>query len=315
GLDVLMETKTHSAHPNPSAAKRDVRSARKGIFRKEGEYWTIGYGANVFRLKDSKGLAYLAYLLRNPGTEFHALDVIGGIAVHSQEDQTKLSIPGLAHGDEHLDRAGMHIGNLSDAGEMLDEQAKAAYRRRLSELREELEQAKELGNVERAEQAEKEMDALVRELSSAVGLGGRNRRAASASERARQSVSKTIKAVLERIAQSDATLGDIFSRCIQTGVFCSYQPHPDFPIAGEFAETIPEPAEQPISTGDPVPARADHRQSPPALLDVSLFSLAERTAFVGREAERVAIRAIIDRALNGHGSLVMLRGEPGVGKT
>ena len=145
-----METKTHSAHPNPSVEKRDVRSARKGIFRKEGEYWTIGYGANVFRLKDSKGLAYLAYLLRNPGGEFHALDVVGGIAVRSQEDQTNLSIPGLPQGDE----VGITIGSQGDAGEMLDEQAKAAYRRRLSVLREELEEAKELGKVERAEQAE-----------------------------------------------------------------------------------------------------------------------------------------------------------------
>lgn len=51
-------------HPNSSAAKRNLRSARKGIFRKEDEYWTIGYGANVFRFKDSNRLAYLAYLLR-----------------------------------------------------------------------------------------------------------------------------------------------------------------------------------------------------------------------------------------------------------
>ena len=68
-----------------------------------------------------------------------------------------------------------------------------------------------------------------------MGLGGRNRRAASASERARQSITKTIKSVVERIAQSDAALGDIFSRCIKTGTFCSYQPDPDFPIAWEFA--------------------------------------------------------------------------------
>jgi hypothetical protein len=127
-----METKTHSAYPSPSVANLDVPSARKGIFRKEGEYWTIGYGGHLFRLKDSKGLAYLAYLLRNPGTGFHALDVIGGIAVHSQEDQTNLSIPGLPRGDE----AGITIGSQGDAAEMLDEQAKAAYRRRLSELRE-----------------------------------------------------------------------------------------------------------------------------------------------------------------------------------
>jgi hypothetical protein len=36
----------------------------------------------------------------------------------------------------YLEKAGIHIGSLGDAGEMLDDQAKVAYRRRLSELRE-----------------------------------------------------------------------------------------------------------------------------------------------------------------------------------
>jgi predicted ATPase len=36
---------------------------------------------------------------------------------------------------------------------------------------------------------------------------------------------------------------------------------------------------------------------------------------VGRESERSTIRAAIDRALTGHGSVVMLAGGPGVGKT
>ena len=52
-----METKTHSAHPNPSVAKRDVRSARKGIFRKEGEYWTVGYALMSFVSRTRRGSA------------------------------------------------------------------------------------------------------------------------------------------------------------------------------------------------------------------------------------------------------------------
>ena len=284
------------------------------MFRKEGEYWTVGCGGKAFRLKDTKGLGYLAHLLRHPAAEFHVLD-LAGIASRRDEDETSQSVQGLARSDEDLEKAGIHIGSLGDAGEMLDEQAKVAYRRRLSDLREELEEAKELGNVERAEQAEQDIDALTRELSRAVGLGGRNRRAASASERARQSISKTIKSVLERIAQSDATLGDFFSRCIKTGYFCSYQPDPDFPIAWEFAATAIEPADQPTSIGDPAPARSDHPLAAPVVLDVSPFSRAERTTFVGREPERGAIRAAIDRALSGHGSLVMLDGGPGVGKS
>ena len=170
-------------------------------------------------------------------------------------------------------RAGMRIskrrGSISAVWVMRarcsTSKPRSLIRRRLSELREELEEAKELGNVERAEQAEQEIDALTKELSRAVGLGGRNRRAASASERARQSITKSIKSVLERIAQSDAALGDILSRCIRTGNFCSYQPDPDFPIAWEFAATDAdstiEPAVQPTASGDPAPAHADHPQT------------------------------------------------------
>ena len=153
-----------------------------------------------------------------------------------------------------------------------------------------------------------------------MGLGGRNRKAASASERARQSITKTIKAVLERIAQSDAALGDILSRCIRTGTFCSYQPDPDFPIAWEFAATDAiRPSSQreqpPAQVAIPLQRVPIIAQASPVVLEVSPFSLAERTAFVGRETERSAIRAAIDRALSGHGSLVMLWGGPGVGKT
>ena len=292
-----------------------VRSAQKGIFRKEGEYWTVGYGGKSFRLKDTKGLGYLAHLLRYPAVEFHVLDLVGGIAGQHEEDEITQLARGLPHRDDDLEKAGIHVGSLGDAGEMLDDQAKAAYRRRLSELREELEEAKDLGNVERAERAKQEIDTLTKELSRAVGLGGRNRRAASASERARQSVTKTIKAVLDRIAQSDDGLGDVLSRCIKTGTFCSYQPEPHFPIAWEFGASTIEPTEQPHSSGDTEPIRFERPRSSAAVLEVSPFSLAERTAFVGRETERSAIRAAIDRALSGHGSLVMLGGGPGAGKT
>jgi hypothetical protein len=145
------------------------------------------------------------------------LDLFGGIGGQREEDGTSQSVQGLPQGEEDLKKAGIQITRLGDAGEMLDEQAKIAYRRRLSELREELEGAKEAGNIERVAKAEDEIDALTREISRAVGLGGRNRRAASASERARQTITKAIRSVVERISQSDVQLADILSRCIRTG--------------------------------------------------------------------------------------------------
>jgi tetratricopeptide (TPR) repeat protein len=313
-----MPRETRSARPgltDVGDAGRSVRAVQKGVFRKEGEHWTVGCGGKSFRLKDSKGLGYLGHLLRHPGAEFHVLDLAGGIAGQRDDDETGLSARGLPRGEEDLENAGTRIGSLGEAGEMLDDQAKSAYRRRLSDLREELEEAKCAGNVERAEQAEEEIDALTRELSRAVGLGGPNRRAISASERARQSISKTIKSVVDRIEQSDVALADILSRCIRTGTFCSYQPDPDFPIAWEFGESAIEPDPQPASSGDTASVRIDRPVISPAVLEVSPFSPAERTAFVGRESEGSAIRAVIDRMRAGHGSIVMLWDGPGVGKT
>ena len=49
-----------------------------GVFRREGEYWTIIYEAVVVRLRDSKGLGYLAQLLARPGDRIPAADLTAG---------------------------------------------------------------------------------------------------------------------------------------------------------------------------------------------------------------------------------------------
>jgi hypothetical protein len=66
----------------------------------------------------------------------------------------------------------------------MDAEAKAVYSRRLEQLREELEGAKEFRNNEQIAKAEDEIDAISRDLSRAIGRGGRHRRAGSASKRA-----------------------------------------------------------------------------------------------------------------------------------
>jgi hypothetical protein len=250
--------------------------SQKGVFCKEGEYWTVAIGEQAVRLKDSKGLEYIADLLRHPGVEFHATDLAGGIAVRSAEEDGR---PQFGHHAD-FERVGVHIGNLGDAGELIDEQAKRAYRRRLSELREELEEAKALGKVERAKQSEEEIEAITMELSRAVGLGGRNRRAASVSERARQAVTKAIKGVIERIARSDHALAEIFSRTIKTGAFCSYRPVPDWPITWQFASTTIQQPEPAISGDKGAPVGPAHAHTSPGCR-VLPFSTARQRRFVG----------------------------------
>ena len=53
--------------------------------------------------------------------------------------------------------------------------------------------------LERAEAVQDELDQLVAQLAAAFGLGGRDRRAASAAERARLNVTRAVRAAISRI--------------------------------------------------------------------------------------------------------------------
>ena len=140
------------------------------IFRREGDYWSLMFEGRTVRVRDLKGMRYLARLLAHPGQEFHVLNLVAAET-------------GAAAQEESGQASGLSRTALSDAGAMLDEQAKNAYRRRLTEIEEDIEQARALGEAEREAQADAERDFLIRELSRAVGLGGRDRRASSASAR------------------------------------------------------------------------------------------------------------------------------------
>ncbi len=190
----------------PSPATR-----AQALFRREGEYWSVVYEEDAFRLRDSKGLHYLARLLAAPGKEMHALELAGAHAV----DARKVPV------DDGLDVAG-----FGDAGEILDARAKAEYRQRLEELRDELEEAESWNDPERATRARDELEFIARELSAAVGLGGRDRRAASAAERARVNVTRAIKSTLVRIREHSPALGAHLERTVRTGTFCTYSPDP-----------------------------------------------------------------------------------------
>jgi len=217
-----------SADPDghPAWAPLPAAPAAKGattlsMFRREGEYWSIAFAGQAFRLKDVKGLHYLAHLLRHPGREFHVLD----LAAAGHEARTAGPRISPARDDD------LHHARLSDLGPILDEQAKTAYRARLRELEEDLAEATSWADPVRAAQARQEMQFLTGQLAAAVGLGGRDRTAGSPAERARVNITKAVKIALSRIRAHSPGLADHLDATIHTGTFCSYTPDPRAPIA------------------------------------------------------------------------------------
>jgi hypothetical protein len=166
--------------------------------RREGDYWTVTAGGEVCRLKDGRGIQMLAQLCAQPGRELHVLALMG------------------ATGDEAAD--------AGDAGALLDEEAVAEYRERLAELDAELAEADSWADAGRAARARAEREAIAAELARGVGLGGRERRAGSAAERARTNVQRRIRGAIRKIAESLPALGAYLDRAVKTGTFCSYDP-------------------------------------------------------------------------------------------
>jgi tetratricopeptide (TPR) repeat protein len=208
-LDAIGGAEAGSPAPGRDATA-ERPDARVGVFRREGDYWSLEFQAQTIRVRDLKGLRYLALLLAHPGREFHVLDLVAA-------DSGAAAAPLGQHG-------GVSRRALGDAGEALDAQAKEAYRRRLVEIEDDIEQARALGDGERSAQAEVERDFIVRELASAVGLGGRDRRAASASERARVAVTRATRHAIARLSERHPELGAHLDRAIRTGTYCAYLP-------------------------------------------------------------------------------------------
>jgi class 3 adenylate cyclase/tetratricopeptide (TPR) repeat protein len=201
-----------SPAPSAGAPPPDGQPAPGVTLRREGDYWTLVSAGITGRLKDMKGLHYLVHLLEHPGHEFHVLDLLG---------QTTSAVP-----DEPEVRGALRATDLP----MLDATAKASYRRRLAELREDLEEAERHHDTGRAEQSRQEIETLTQQLAAAVGLGGRDRPSGSAAERARTTVTHRLRAVIRRIARQHPVLGDHLAARVRTGTFCTYSPDPERPI-------------------------------------------------------------------------------------
>ena len=179
------------------------------VFRLVGDTRTVSFAGRTVLLRDLKGMRYLARLLAVPDRELHVLDLLAG-----------------GHGVARLDVGG-------DAGPALDEQARAAYRRRLAEIDEDLDEAAESGDGERVARARADREYLVRELAGAFGLGGRLRALQSPSERARASVCRALRYGLARIADHHPELADHLQRTVRLGTYCSYTPDPGLGVRWE----------------------------------------------------------------------------------
>ena len=114
---------------------------------------------------------------------------------------------------------------------MLDDAAKAAYRRRIEDLRAEIDDADVGNDIEHAARAREELDVLLDELRRATGLGGRPRRFGCDAERARVSVRKAITRAIAAVRAADPQLAAELGERLVTGTRCTFTARPAAAVA------------------------------------------------------------------------------------
>jgi tetratricopeptide (TPR) repeat protein len=185
-----------------AAASHPAATAR---LARDGGWWEASSNGVSVRLRDTKGLRYLAELIARPGVERHALDLVDRV--------------------EGVDPSGtIDRRALGGVGELVDGRARRAYRMRIERLRAEIDDDLAAGRLDRAEARQGELDQLVAQLAQAFGLGGRSRPAASAAERARLNVTRALRAAIARLAEAVPVAGAVLDRQVRTGLYCVYAP-------------------------------------------------------------------------------------------
>lgn len=203
----LTQSTAHSARSSKAAATTPADPAVISL-RQEGDFWSVSHPQGVIRLRDMKGLRYLAQLIANPGIAIHSMELVSEVGPSSSVVRP----------------VGLDSDGFGSLGPALDPKAKAEYRRRVDELRQEIEEAEAFNDPERVARAKQEYDFLLAELSRAVGLGGRDRPVRSGGEQARINATKAIRTALRRIGEHDAALSEQLAVAVRTGTFCSYRP-------------------------------------------------------------------------------------------
>lgn len=170
---------------------------RRGIFRREGELWSIGDGERApLRLRPCKGFRYIAALLAQPGRARAAVD-LAALAPRSAAAPPTAQAP--AAGGDYA---------------------------RLAALRDQLDEAERFDDRERAARLRDELARRATRLAPR----GRRRPGSTPAERARLNVTRTVADAVRRIAAADPALGRHLESAIRTGTLCCYVPDPRLPI-------------------------------------------------------------------------------------
>lgn len=190
GLEKSLAGAFHEAPPYPSSRGGDSPS----IFLQEKDVWRMEYDTCEIIMPDLKGYHDIQAMLGSPEKEFHCTELMGSTSSMDENDVT------------------------------FDNRAHRAYKERIEDLRQEIEETDHLNDLGRKEKLQEELDKLIDHLSKNLAINKQARKLNPPSERARAAVTLRIRSSIKKITALHPSLGKHLGNSVRTGVFCRYSP-------------------------------------------------------------------------------------------
>lgn len=194
-----------------------AQPAERPRLERHGRAWFVAFGGEKGLVDHSVGMTRLARLLKAPGQELLALDLVAwsgpGKGDRRAGDGEPVSGSGELRGSGRL-------------GARTDAEARRNYEAWAEALRERRADAEAAGDAVGVAEADAEMDALASEVVASAGKGGKVRTVPDEHEQARQAVSHSLRKALVAVAGDLPGLRAHLDESLHLGLRCAYEPRP-----------------------------------------------------------------------------------------
>jgi hypothetical protein len=197
----------------------------------------VNYDRTPGHFKEGKGLKYILVLLRHPEVEFGVMD-LEGIVYPPHPDA--LASTEHAFADAKTNADDTTPGDHLDTYPTMDKTAVEQIKAKIEQLKDQITEARELGDEEKQEKLEQEIDELLETFRASMDKDGKPRELGGTIEQKRKSISLAIDRAIKDIKGAHLAFGVHLANSIRTGSVCSYTPIP--PTRWHITVTSPSQA-------------------------------------------------------------------------
>ena len=202
---------------------QNIESETLNSFIKRGDWWEISFKGKSTIISNIKGLRYIHELLTKPGEDISCYDLEKTIDISDPEILDAKKISASLKPDSYKKDDGAKQLPTVDREPIIDDQADREIKKKIKDLKYDLEKAQELYDHKKEANIREEINQILKYYNSSRNKYGGKRVFPTGPEKSRQRVLKNITTAQNKIRKRLPALADHLKEYLDTGNDCKYK--------------------------------------------------------------------------------------------